>query len=584
MPRKTNSTEGLSFAKALFFGNILEELVFPYPELSKEERETTKMFLESFQKFCEQKYRAQEYEQQSKIPKEILAELSQMGLFGVAIPQEYGGAGLSNTAVARLMEEICRVDAALGVTFGGHSSIGLKGIDLFGTEAQKKKYLPGVASGKFASFALTEPQAGSDAAGIQTKAVLSDDGKHFILNGGKIWITNGGISDVFTVFAKTEEYDEKEKQKKWKITAFIVTRDMGIRTGQEEHKMGIRASSTTEVFFENVKVPVENVLGERGKGFKVAMEILNNGRLGLAAGCVGGGKYAIKLARDHATQRKQFGKAIAEFGIIQDKIANMVMDNFAAESMVYMTTGLMDAGVKDYSLESAICKVFCSESAWRIINEAAQIAGGASYMTDYPYEKLLRDSRINIIFEGTNEILRCFIALGGFQGPGLYLKEIGQALRDPIKGIGLLSEFAVKKIGRDIVGVKSRITKGDPHLKKEISMIEHAVSELAYAVENVLQKHLARIVEKEFAQRRIANIVIDLYAMICTVSRTTTLIKKQGLAKAKFALELCESFCGRANRRIKRNLRQQLKGNDDERLKDVANQIYQLGGYPFGIV
>lgn len=584
MARKKNPIEGLSFAKALFFGNILEELIFPYPEISKEERETTTIFLESFQKFCGQKYRPAEFEKQGKIPKEILEELAQMGLFGMAIPEPYGGNGLSNTAVARVMEEACRVDAALGVTFGGHTSIGLKGIVLFGTEAQKKKYLPGLATGKIAAFALTEPQAGSDAAGIQTKAVLSEDGKHFILNGGKIWITNGGIADVFTVFAKTEEYDEKEKQKKWKITAFIVTRDMGIRTGPEEHKMGIRSSSTTEVFFENVKVPVENVLGERGKGFKIAMEILNNGRLGLAAGCVGGSKLAIKLARDHATNRKQFGKAIAEFGIIQDKVANMIMDNYAAESMVYMTTGLIDAGVKDYSLESAICKIFCSESVWRIINEASQIAGGASYMTDYPYEKLLRDTRINIIFEGTNEILRCFIALGGFQGPGLYLKEIGEALRDPIKGIGLLSEFAIKKIGRDIVGVKDHITKADRHLKKEVAMIEHSVSEFAYAVENVLQKHLARIVEREFAQRRIANLAIDLYAMICTVSRTTALIKQQGFEKSKFAVELCESFCGRAHRRIKRNLRQQLKGNDDERLKDVANKVYQLGGYPFGIL
>lgn len=583
MIQPPSSDENKSFAKSLFFGKILEDMVFPYPKIPEEEKETAKLLIDSIRQYSEKSLDTKKIDQEETIPKEVLSALAEMGLFGIAVPQEYGGSLMSPSFYARIFEEICFYDASLAVTLGGHSSIGLKGIVLFGTDEQKKKYLPDLASGKkFAAFALTEPEAGSDAAGIQTKAELSEDGKHFILNGSKIWITNGGIADLFTVFAKTEEFDSKEKKKKWKITAFIVTRDMGIRTGKEEHKLGIRGSSTTEVYFENVKVPVENVLGPRGKGFKVAMEILNNGRLGLAAGCVGGGKRAIKLARDHATQRKQFQKPIAEFGMIQDKIANMVMDNYAAECMVYMTTSLADRG-SDYSIESAICKVFASESVWRIVNEAVQIAGGAAYMRDYPYEQFLRDARIHSIFEGTNEILRCFIALGGFQGPGLYLKEIGQALRYPIKGIGLLSEAAFSRIKRDIVGLGDKITRADPRFKTEIALIEDNVKALARAVEKFLIKYKNKIWEMEFVQRRIANIVIDLYAMICAISRTTSLIKTKGAKKAEHEIQICEVFCNRASRRIRRNFKA-LEKNDDDHMKAIANRTYAIGGYAFDIV
>ncbi len=580
---KASFPKDVSFSKSLFFGNILEEMVFPYPKIPKEDKENLALFLDAFKQYAQKNIDSSKLDKEEKISKEILQGLSELGLFGAGISQEYGGAGLSATCYARLMEEVCHHDASLGVTMGAHYSIGLKGLILFGTEAQKKKYLPDLAAGKMlAAFALTEPGAGSDAAGIQTKAVLSEDKKHYLLNGSKIWISNGGIANFFTVFAKTLEPDEKEGQK-WKITAFIVTRDMGVRSGPDEHKMGIRGSSTTELYFENCKVPVENVLGERGKGFKIAMEILNNGRLGLAAGCVGGGKKAIKLARDHAVNRKQFQKSISEFGLIQDKIANMMMDNFAAESMVYMTTSLIDRGVKDYSLESAICKVFASESAWRIINEAVQIGAGTAYMKDYPYEQCLRDTRINIIFEGTNEILRCFIALGGMQGPGQYLKEVGAALRYPLKGIGPISDFAIKKISRDIVGLGDRITKAHPYLKKETSLIEGYVQELAAAVEKTLRKHQKDIWEREFVQKRISNIAIDLYAMICTVSRTTHYIEKDGIEKSKYVIELCSAFCDRAARRIKRNLRS-MEINDDEILKEVANKTYDAGGYPFDIL
>ncbi|MBI4040574.1 MAG: acyl-CoA dehydrogenase family protein [Deltaproteobacteria bacterium] len=578
--KKSVSFKEQSFAKSLYFGNILEEMVFPYPEVPSEEKETVDLFIDSFRKFSKKHINPREMEKEKKIPKDVLQGLAELGLFGLSFPQRFGGAGLSNTAYARIMEEVCHLDASLGVTLGGHQSIGCQGIALFGTPEQKKKYLPDCASGKtLAAFALTEPDAGSDAAGIKTKAILSDDKKYYILNGSKIWITNGAIADLFTVFAKTQIPGEKGEEA-WKITAFIVTRDMGVEHGSEENKMGIRASSTTSLFFKDTKVPVENVLGEVGKGFKVAMEILNKGRLGLAAGCLGGSKRAIELAEEHAKNRIAFRRPIAQFGMIQDKIANMLMDCFANESMVYMTTGLIDRGVEDYSVESAICKVFSSESAWRIINEAMQIGAGSAYMQDYPYEQLLRDARINIIFEGTNEILRCFITLSGMQGPGNYLKEVGKSLQYPLKGIGPLYQFAIKKISRDVIGIGDRITRADTTFKKESAVIEDYTKELAQHVEYVLRKYGKDIWDREFIQKRISNIVIDLYAMICTISRVTHFIQKQGLEKSKFSIHLAQAFCERAERRIKRNFKA-MQHNDDERLKLLADTQYKHKDYPF---
>jgi acyl-CoA dehydrogenase family protein 9 len=332
------------------------------------------------------------------------------------IPQEHGGIGLSSTSYARVVQEVAGYDASLAVTLGAHQSIGLKGILLFGTDEQKSRYLPKLASGEqAAAFALTEPSAGSDAAAIQTRAEPLPDGSGYLLNGSKIWITNGGFADVFTVFARTSPIEGAQKPK---ITAFIVERAMGVKSGPPEHKLGIRGSSTTEVFFEDVKVPNKNVLGEPGRGFKVAVEVLNSGRLGLAAGAIGGCKRLIKMAVERATERKAFGRSIAEFGLIKDKIAVMMAETFAIESMTYLTAGLVDGKVSDYSLESAICKVYASETLWRVVNETLQIAAGIGYMTEYPYERSLRDSRINLIFEGTNEILRCFVAHAGIQGPG----------------------------------------------------------------------------------------------------------------------------------------------------------------------
>jgi len=498
---------------------------------------------------------------------------------GLQIPNEYDGIGLSNMAYARVMQEVGGLDASIAVTLGAHQSIGLKALLLFGTAEQKQRYLPKLATGEWtAAFALTEPSAGSDAAAIKTRAELSADGTHYVLNGSKIWITNGAYADVFTVFARTSAVEEGAKPK---ITAFIVERSMGVKNGPNEHKLGIRGSSTTEIFMEDVKVPKDNVIGEVGKGFKVAMEVLNNGRLGLASGCVGMCNTLIKLAVERVQERRAFGRNIGEFGLIKDKIASMLAQNFALESMTYLTAGIVDSKAADYSLESAICKVVGSETLWSVVNETLQIAAGIGYMQEYPYERMLRDARINLIFEGTNEILRCFVALSGMQGPGKALAEVVKAMREPIKGFGLLSDFAIRK-ARTVLG-RERMTRAHPLLSREAVIFEEFTGELATHTENVLRKHGREIAEMQFTQRRIADMAMDLFALAACLSRSTRAIERRGEEGARREIDLTSIFGGIVQRRLRQNVYEMTR-NDDELRKAVASRAYADGAYPFDVV
>merc|ERR1712002_1067560 len=322
-------------------------------------------------------------------------------------------------------------DLGVGIFIGAHQSIGFKGILLAGTDEQKQQYLPKLASGEnFAAFALTEPSSGSDAGSIKSRAVLNKEGTHWILNGSKIWISNGGIAEIFTVFCKTPVLDEKTGTETEKASAFIVERSFGgVSHGPPEKKMGIKCSNTAEVYFENTPIPVENVLNQPGDGFKVAMQILNNGRFGMGAALSGTMRTVIQKACEHATARVQFGSRIDGYGAIQEKIAKMSMIHYATESMAYMVAGTMDAGHQDYHLEAAISKIFASEAAWNVTDEAIQILGGNGYMKDLG---LFR------IFEGTNDILRLFVALSGIQYAGGHLRELQNAIKHPISNFGVV--------------------------------------------------------------------------------------------------------------------------------------------------
>ncbi len=568
-----------SFMKALFHGVIAEELIFPFPEPGADEGDSIRMVLDSVRKFMGARVDPARIDREHKLPPEVLAGARELGLFGLSIAQEYGGLGLSTLAYTRVMEEVSAHDASLAVTLGAHQSIGLRAIVLYGSDEQKARFLPALASGeRVAAFALTEPSAGSDAAAIQTRAELAPDGRHYVLNGSKIWITNGAFADVFTVFARTSSPEEGSKPR---LTAFVVERSHGVKHGPEEKKMGIRGSSTTQIFFDDVRVPVENVIGEPGRGFKVAVEVLNAGRLSLSTGAVGACKRLVKLAIERVQERKAFGRNIGEFGLIKDKIASMMSDTWALESASYLTAGLVDAKVFDYSLESAICKVVGSETLWRVVNETLQIAAGIGYMEEYPYERMLRDARINMIFEGTNEILRCFIALSGMQGPGRALADVVRAMREPIKGFGLLSDFAIRK-ARSALG-RERMTRVHPLLSREAVLFEEYSTELGRNVDKVLRKHGKDIAEMQFTQKRVADLAMDLYCVAACLSRTTRAIERRGEEGARREIDLTTVYVAAAERRMSDVLRS-FERNDDELRKAVAARAYTDGAYPFDIV
>src|SRR5580658_6957941 len=379
----------MSVAKNLLAGRILEEQLFPYPQLRDKDQEVLRMMVDAIDQFlAPRREDFKRWDRDAEQPAEFIQGLRDLGLFGLIIPEDEGGLGLSNAGYARVLSQTSTHDSSVSLTIGAHSSIGMKGILLFGSVEQRARYLPKLASGEMiAAFCLTEAGSGSDAASIRTRAEKGADG-HWTLNGEKIWITNGGIADLYTVFARTPS-------EAGKITAFIVEAAWpGVSHGQHEDKMGIRASSTTTVSFADVQVPAENVLDVEGRGFKVAMAILNNGRTGLGGGAVGGMKTLIALATQQAQSRKQFAVPIAQFGLVREKISQMTLDCFAAESVVWMVAHYIDSGLEDYSVEAAISKVYASEAIQRAAYEALQIAGGNGFMREFPYEEATRDCRI----------------------------------------------------------------------------------------------------------------------------------------------------------------------------------------------
>lgn len=572
----------LSAAKALFLGSILERNLFPFPTIPAAERETLEMVLESIDRFMEgREEEFARFDREGAQPDEYIEKLRELGLFGLIIPEEYGGIGLSSAGYARALQQTSRYDGSTSLTIGAHSSIGMKGLLLFGDASQKARYLPKLASGEMiAAFCLTEPGSGSDAASISTSARKNSDGS-WTLSGEKIWITNGAFADLFTVFARTDS-------EAGKISAFIVERAFpGVETGPKEDKMGIRASATTTVSFNDVRVPAENLLGEEGKGFKIAMAILNNGRTGLGGGTVGAMKRCIELAVRQASERKQFGTPIIEFPLIKEKIAQMTVNCFATESVVRMIAHYIDSGVEDYSIEAAISKVFASEALWHTANEALQVAGGNGFMKEYPYERIVRDSRINMIFEGTNEILRLYIALSGMKDAGEYLKEIqsslGKIFNDPIKGFGVLSGYAGKRVARLVPFARERLEEVHPELRQDALAYERYTQQLGAATEGVLRKYGKKIIGVQLPTRRLADIAIDLFVGLCMVSRVDQMVKGRGADQCRDELAIVRMFTKQAKRRINGNLRR-LERNEDELVHQLSNSLREKGGYPWDIL
>jgi len=579
------ATTNVPFVKNLFVGKF-DPKMLTFPEsMSKEEVDEINSMADPVLKYFTQEIDGAAVDRDCKIPDEVMQTIKDFGLFGQQIPQEYGGLGFNATCYAR-MSEVISIVPSLVVTLGAHQSIGLKGILLVGTEEQKRKYLPKLATGEnVAAFCLTEPSSGSDAASVQTTATLSSDGKHFLLNGGKLWISNGGIAEIFTVFAKTKVKSPTGEMVD-KVTAFIVERSFGgVTNGKPEDKMGIRGSNTCEVFFDNTPVPVENVLGEVGSGFKVAVTILNSGRFSMGAASAGGLKLIMKDVVDHAIRRKQFGKSLSEFGMIKEKFAKIALNVYAMESMSYMMAAVIDTHTQpDVSVETAIIKVFASEAVWDAANESLQILGGIGYMKSAPYERFLRDTRILLIFEGTNEILRLYISLMGMQYAGKELRDVVKKLKNPLNNVGFMFKKGIERMQTNRKNPALNMKLYDhvhPTLSQSAEALELRVVKLRYLVEKYLGTYADKIIDQQLPLKRFANVSIDLFATTAVLARASR-AKSIGLRNCDHELVMARTFAGLALRRVDSAL-EELElgelGNGDMNLTDIADTIFKEGGY-----
>ena len=575
-----------SFTRGVFAGAVHDQLLFPFPasldKSNPEEASVVRRLIGEIDRMEKaQIIDPARFDEDEKVSEEVIAEFARAGLLALTIPKKYGGLELSHTAYARVFERISVIDPSLAVLVGVHCGLGSKAIVLYGSEEQKSRYLPMLARGEtLAAYALTEPETGSDAQNIKTTAALSEDGTKWILNGHKIWIGNAHRAGVIATFAQTPV--ERRGETVLRSTAFIIRPDMpGFRVLGTVRKLGIRGSTQAELLYENLEFPVDHVLGTVGKGFTVAVQVLNAGRLTLAAGCTAGVKNVTTEMARYAEQRVQFGHPLAHFEITQRKLAHFAASAYAADAMLGILASLADRPDTDFSLEAACAKVFSSELIWEATDEMVQVAGGRGFVKPYPYERLLRDSRINRIFEGANEVLRLFIALNGIQGPAESLKEVGTALRKPVRNLGLLTGFAASRV-RNIIGTKATL-KPDlhPRLERNEKFFEKHVAELRAATQRAIMRHRKEIIDRQLVLERLANMAIELFATACVISRTQSILDEKGEEAAERELSLCDLFCVESGLRFRSNRVMMTVGNDtvDAKRRTVAGDVRDAAGY-----
>ena len=519
------AVDKLGFAKSLFFGKIRADLMFPYPTLPPDQRAIADVAAAKVRAFADAHIDAAAIDRESRIPDSVIDGLAQLDVYRMTLPTEFGGLGFNQQQYLKVMEILGGHCASTAVFVNAHHSIGCRALVLFGTKEQQAKWLPGLLDGsKLCAFALTEPEAGSDAGNVQTTATPTDDGTAYVLNGTKHYITNGGIAHVLTVMARTPDGNGGSK-----VSAFLVTPDLlGFEVLEARAaKCGIRGTATGKIRFTNMRVPKENVLGPLGRGLQEALTVLNFGRTTFGATCTGHAKVCLNAMSKHAKSRKQFQQTLSEFELVKKKIAFAAAHAFAMEATTAQCAALIDRGADDYMLETAILKVFATEHLWTIVNDTLQVYGGKGYFCDQPVERWMRDARINTIGEGANDVLKAFIAVVGCRAPGEYLKN----LRDDLTH----GRWSLGKIGAAIgVGTKLVLpwasTPTVPVRAKELEAdakrLAHWVKDFGLELPHVFLrlKDEETFVQSQLIHERIADITVDLYVASCVLSRLDYLI------------------------------------------------------------
>jgi alkylation response protein AidB-like acyl-CoA dehydrogenase len=534
-----------SFAKKLSFSLFDPTGIFPYFQPSSEVKEKTETFLKKLSDFAAREIDPDKIDRESKIPDSVIQGLASLGVFGLTVPKEYGGQGFGYTAYCKVTETLAKRCASTTLLMNVHVSIGLNGLLLFGTEEQKKAFLPKMAKGEaFGAFSLTEPEAGSDAAAVKTSAEWIPEKNCYRINGVKQWSTNASIAKVLTVMARTGE----------KISAFIVTPDMPgfIIRDKALDKVGFRGTWTANLAFENMDVPKENLLGPLGGGLKVALSVLDYGRTTFGAMCTGVAKQLLERAIEHSKTRIQFKRHLCTFGLVKQKISKMAALVYAMDATTYVTAGLIDQKVEDIMLESTMLKVFASEALWDTIYDTMQIFGGRSLFKTEPFERNMRDARLNQIGEGSNDVMRAFIAVVGLRDLGVLLKELWEK-----KKIGKLVRHLLFRLKIPKIAVQSK------ELQKEVAFLSRAIRRFGISSIALLATYKEDVAEQQLCLARLSDILIAIYT-------TTAVLAKCDFEKKDF--DIAKFYCKMAQDKINQNF-DALFSKDDKTIYALSDRL-----------
>ncbi len=564
----------LGFVKSFFWGNFREDLAFPYPQVSAEETARCDQMLAALDEYLRNEHPAIEIDQKQEIPDWVIKRLFDLGVLGMTIPREHGGAGLGITSYNRVLERIGRSCGSTAVLVSAHQSIGCKALMLFGNDEQKRRFLPRMATDTLSAFCLSEPNVGCDAGGQETRCELSADGTHYILNGEKKWATSGALSGLFTVMCKQRMADGKDR-----VTALICTPDMeGVDIfSRNRSKCGIRGTWQARVRLKDVKVPKANLLHKEGKGLNVALTCLNYGRCTLSAGMLGGATYAMEQAIKWAQYRHQFERPLAEFEQVQERIASMSAYVYAMDAMLYMTTGFLDRHDEDIMLETALCKVFCSEMGYRTVNDALQIMGGESYMTENEIERIWRDSRINTIVEGANEVMHTFVFAYGSKQLGEWMLGVKKA---PTKQMG-----AALQIGAELfLGIRRSapaITRLHGRLARHGQTLQDLVREFSHQVKMMFKEHEEKLITAQTIQARLATAALWIHALTCSLSKLDRNLRNGLDGEAlEYETAIVDHIAALAVDEFESSLAALRNNTDATMVKAAAAALRRLEGFP----